>query len=117
MGLGNNGWQNSLGKYRFYLDWKSSEPFDPEKDAVDVRLVAEGGSEYWTTFTTKNFLDYMFEKNRRTGECAGSSYFSMEGMVIVERLDDDVVGLTIADLIENHKIESYFRPLEKPKEI
>ena len=97
--------------YPFKINWTSSEPSDPTNEAVDVRLTAPDGEEYSANVTTRGFLDYMFEKNRRTGECAGGAYFCMPGMIIVREITEGTVRATIDDLIVNHEMDKYFRKI------
>lgn len=98
--------------YRFRIDRTSSEPYDTENEAVDVRIKARNGEEYSANFTTPRFLNYMFEKNKRTGECLSGTYFCMPGMIIVEKLTEDNLKRTIDDLINNFEIEEYFKKVD-----
>jgi|SRR3989338_6965195 len=88
---------------------QATPKIDPENTAVDVVLTTLSGDDYRANFATLKFIKYMFEKNRRTGECASGSYFCMPGLVIVERIDEEKIKNTIDDLIKNREIEEYFR--------
>lgn len=93
--------------YEFKINWTSSEPYDIENEAIDVRITTSSGEEYSANFTTLKFLDYVFEKNRRTGECSSGTYFCMPGMIIVEKLTEDNIKRTIDDLIDRLCVENY----------
>jgi len=100
--------------YNFRIDWTSSEPFDPESEMIDVVLTTQDGQDYWANFTTLKFLEYMFEKNKRTGELLSGTYFCMpDNMVIVERLTEDKIKATIDALIEDYEIEAYFKIVDE----
>lgn len=98
--------------YSFRINWTDSKPFDPKKETVEVRLTTKDGQEYQANFTARKFIDYMFEKNKRTGECANGAYFCMPEMIIVERIDDSHIKSTIDDLIKNLEIQNYFKKVD-----
>ena len=105
--------------YKFRIDWADIEQYDPENEMVDVIITTQDRREYWANFTTLKFLQYMFEKNRRTGELLSGTYFCMhDNMVIVERLTEDDIGATIDDLIRKGEIGGYFQNFgqEDPEE-
>ena len=89
--------------------WFSSKPFDPDNDVVDIKLTTQEGKELYAPFIARNYLNGLFEKNERTGECASGTYFAMRGMVMVKRIDEDSIKKTIEDMIENLEVEDYFR--------
>ena len=98
--------------YNFRFNWTSSKPFDPRKETVEVRLTTRDGQEYSAYFTAKGFIDYIFEKNKKTGECAKGAYFSIPNMILVEEISERNVMATIDDLINNLEIETYFKKVD-----
>ncbi|MBU2496621.1 MAG: hypothetical protein KJ767_01000 [Nanoarchaeota archaeon] len=98
--------------YEFRIDWTGSKPYDQENEAIDVRIKTGSGEEYSANFTTPKFLDYMFEKNGRTGECLSGTYFCMPGMIVVKKLTEDNIKRTIDDLIDNLEVEEYFKKID-----
>jgi len=107
-----SGYQDKYKDYNFRLNWTSSEPFDPRKDTVEVRLTTRDGQEYFANFTAKGFIDYVFKKNKRTGECAKGTYFCMPNMILVEEISEQNVRTTIDDLIKNLEIEIHFSKID-----
>lgn len=97
--------------YKFRIDWTSSKP-DPMRETVEVRLTTRDAQEYYANFTARGFIDYMFEKNTRTGECANGTYFCTPNMIIVEEISEQNVRATIDDLINNLEIEEYFKNVD-----
>ena len=104
--------QDYFEGYEFRLNWTSSEPFHPRNETVEVRLTAKDGQEYSANFTAHGFIDYMFVKNKNTGECAEGTYFCMPNMILVEEISKENVRKTIDDLINNFEIETYFKKID-----
>jgi hypothetical protein len=93
--------------YEFEIDIPDKEIFDPSVEAVEVILSTKDGKRYSMNFITKMYVPYVFDKNKRTGECAKGTYFSTPKMIIVKRMDEEIIKRTIDDYIANHEIESY----------
>lgn len=99
--------------YQFTIHWEGDVPHDEDNDVVDVTLIRPDGHKYWANFITRKFLDYQFEKNKKTGECAGGAYFRMPNMILVGRITEETVKRTIDDLIDNYEIGQSFTPREE----
>lgn len=54
----------------------------------------------------------MFEKNKRTGECARGAYFCMPNRILVEEISETNVKKTIDDLINRLAIEIHFEKVD-----
>jgi len=98
--------------YSFRFNWTSAEPFDPKNETVEARLITRDGQEYYANFTARGFIDYIFKKNKRTGECAKGTYFCMPNMILVDEISEKNVRATIDDLISNSEIEIYFKKVD-----
>jgi len=98
--------------YKFEINWASSIPFNITNDSIEVRITTADGKRYMADFVTRRFLDTMFEKNQRTGECASGAYFAMPRMIVVDRLCDDVIKSTLDDLIANDEADFYFKKFD-----
>jgi len=103
-----SGLKSKFGGYKIRF---LPEEFNPKREVVDVRLTTMGGDEFSANFVPHTYLGYLFDKNKRTGECASGSYFCMPGMVVVEKVDKSTIRKTVDDLILNLEIEEYFRKL------
>ena len=97
----------SKDNYRFEIYWPSCEPYDPENEAVDI-IVYSGKGEYSGTVVTLKFINSIFEKNEKTGECAEGSYFCIKKMVIVKRIDRETIKKTLDGLIYEEVFEHFF---------
>lgn len=109
---------NYMSKYAGYrltldwinMDWANIEPYDLKNEMLEVRLTTRGGQDYVANFTTQKFIDDIFRKNKKTGECLSGTYFCMpDNMVIVDELTNDNIKKTIDDLIDKKEIECYFK--------
>ncbi|MFH1425132.1 MAG: hypothetical protein ABIG28_00165 [archaeon] len=98
--------------HRVRLVWHSSEPIDSKKEVVEVRLTTKDGTERSSNYVTRKFLDWVFKKNRKTGECAQGSYFAMPGMVVVDEINETTTKEIIKEMIKNREVEKYFLPLD-----
>lgn len=107
-----NDYQDKYKNYSFRFNWTSSEPFNPKREIVEVRLTRGDGQEYLAYFTTKDYIDYVFKKNKRTGECAEGTYFCVPNMILVEEISAQNVKNTIDDLINNLEVEIHFRKVD-----
>ena len=103
-------YESRFRPYKLRLVWHGHEPYNPEDEVIDVRLITKR-YEYTANFVTIKFLERMFNKNKITGECDYGKYFAMPGMVVVERIDEETAKRTIEDMIENREIENYFKKL------
>ena len=93
---------------RFYVPWYASEEPNLESEMLDIRVIDNNKIEYTSNFTTLNFLKWVFEKNKRSGECADGTYFCMSRTVIVESLSQENIKRTIEELIDNYEFNDYF---------
>lgn len=98
--------------YTFRINWTSSEPLNPTQDAAEIRIKTSDGQEFTLDFVAKGFLDYVFEKNKETGECAGGAYFCMPRMIVVRELSEKDIKSTLDELIANAEIEIYAKKLD-----
>lgn len=69
-------------------------------DNVDVEIHLDNGEAYTATFFTQANVARLFEKNSKTGECAGGLYFWAADMIIVSTLSEAVIRDSVKDLID-----------------
>lgn len=82
--------------------------WNPSNDNVDVEVRFADGRSYGATFFTLANLESLFEKNRKTGECASGLYLWAINMILVRELSMENIERTIEDLIANEEFESAF---------
>jgi hypothetical protein len=75
-----------------------AEPLNADDDNIDVEVCCSDGTRWGATFFTLRNLQWIFEKNAQTGECADGLYFNCPDLVIVRRLDPESIAATVASL-------------------
>lgn len=75
---------------------------------VDVEVHFVDGRRFGATFFTVDNLRHLFDKNRRTGECAGGLYLWAVAMIVAEDLSAETMARTVADLLERDEFEAAF---------
>lgn len=103
-----SGYKSRFEGYSIDVQWPDCAKQDPNSEAVDIVVKIMDGSSYYSTFLTRKYIDYLFEKNKRTGECSGGIYFAMPRFVILEKLTDQNIRKVIDDIIYNLEFEDYF---------
>ena len=83
-------------------------PPDPLDDNVDVEVRFKDGNLYTATFFTLKNLESLFKKYKLTGECNHGTYFYSINMIIVERIEPNLIAESIKDLIRNNEFEHAF---------
>jgi hypothetical protein len=97
--------------YKYRINWDNSLEDVPLEDVAEVRLTTKDNQEYYADFVSKDFIDSIFKKNKRTGEYANGTYFCIPNMILVEKITEGNVKKTIDSLIENLKIKNYFKKI------
>jgi hypothetical protein len=88
------------------------QPLDRMNDNVDVEVRLSDGSRWSSTFFTINNVKALFAKNRATDECANGLYLWASDMILVERLDESVIRMTIDDLTLSGEFHAAFSSSE-----
>ena len=98
-------------------EFKVIDPeFDPDCDAIDVILKTKDGDEYVGIFMTLKFMEYMFDKNKRTGERKNRTYLAFsDNPVILEKLTKENIKKAIDALIDELAIEDHFKEVTNEK--
>jgi hypothetical protein len=98
--------------YTFRIDVPDVENFDPTSEIVDVILITKAGEKYTAKAITRKYEDYLFEKNKRTGECAGGIYLFIPNRISVDEISERSIRKAIDDLIEQLEIEKAFEKID-----
>ena len=77
-------------------------------DNSDVHVEFENGEKYVATFFTYRNIEWLKQKNLKTGECLGGKYFWSSDMIMVERTDRQTIELVINELLTNEEFKSIF---------
>lgn len=103
-----NALEEKFKGYRFKVEIPDKEKFDPSVAAVEVMLTTKDGKRYSANIVTKDYIPWVFEKNRRTGECAnGTCWGRKDNMIFVRKITPEEIRTSIDYFIKNFEIESY----------
>ncbi len=86
-------------------------------DNSDVWVEFENGESYVALFFTYQNIEWLKNKNQKTGECLSGKYFWSSDMMIIDSLDRRTVENVISELIETEDFFSIFKKLETEKSI
>lgn len=84
-------------------------------DNVDVEVSLDNGERYTATFFTIENITSILAKYKETKECCSGLYFWASDMIVVDKLDDDVIKQTIQDLIKTEELDRAFSLLDNEK--
>ena len=94
--------------YEFEIDIPDKGKFNPEISAVDAIIITKDGKRYSANIVTKDYVPWVFEKNRRTGECAnGTCWGRKDNLIFVRKITPEEIKTSIDYFIKNLEIESY----------
>jgi hypothetical protein len=86
----------------------TNRPLRVDNEAVEVALLTKGGDVYQASAMTPKYLGWLFEKNAKTGECAGGSYFAGCDTLFVKDIAIPTLRKTVDDLIQDELLLDFF---------
>ncbi len=98
--------------YTVEIETPDKQNFDPANEAVEVVITTKSGARYHANFITRDYENYLFEKNTRTGECVSGTYLWIPSRISVREISEEVVRRTVDDLIRNLEIEKAFEKID-----
>ncbi|VYT90689.1 hypothetical protein [Metakosakonia massiliensis] len=81
-------------------------------DNVDVEVLLDNGDKYTATFFTLTNIHYLFENNKKTGECHNGLYFWAANMILVKSLSEGIIKEVIYDLLKTGEFFSSFLKID-----
>ncbi len=82
-------------------------------DNSDVILTFENGKKYVATFFTYDNIEFLRQKNNKTGECISGKYFWSKDLILIEKINRAEIELVISHLIKEEEFESVFKRMER----
>lgn len=82
-------------------------------DNSDVIVHFENGISYVATFFTYNNLLLLRERNKISGECLSGNYFWASEMIIVERIERDLIEQVVEEFLKTEYFYSAFKPIQR----
>jgi hypothetical protein len=86
---------------------------DSANDNVDVQVEFANGQRFGATFFTLSNIETLFEKNRKSGECAGGLYLWASNMILVRDLSTATIERAVDDLVACDEFRSAFAQLDR----
>ena len=77
-------------------------------DNTDMIVTFTDGTRYVATFFTYANIEYLRQKNKRTGECLNGRYFWASDMIIVDRINRKEITEIIEHLTKSYEFECVF---------
>ena len=84
-----------------------AEVHNENDDNSDVIFKLNDGTEWIVSFFTVQNIINLCNKNKKTGECLNGLYFCSTDMIIIEKLNRELILKVIEDLIKEDKIELF----------
>ena len=78
-------------------------------DNVDVEVEFKNGLKYHATFFTLKNIEEIMNNYKNTRECLSGKYFWSSQMIIIEKLEPDLIISAIEDLIKSDEFEFVFK--------
>ena len=82
-------------------------------DNSDVIVTFENGEKYVATFFTYQNIDWLRQKNQKTGECLKGKYFFATDLILIDKLNREEITSVINHLI---KEDEFYTSFDKIKE-
>ena len=108
-----------MSKSQNYTIWIEAEQWSEDQwnyddSNTDVLVIWEDKSRWVASFFSYKNIQTLTEKNRKTGECQGGSYFWSSNMILIENTSRKHIEDVVAGLIQKDQFEGIFllQPLD-----
>jgi len=85
-------------------------------DNSDVIITFKDNTRFIASFFTYTNIEYLRQKNKRTGECLDGRYFWASDIIIVDKINRKEITEIIQHLIEENEFESIFDKISDEEE-
>jgi len=82
-------------------------------DNSDVIVTFESGDKYISTFFTYYNIEWLRQKNQKTGECLNGKYFFATDLILIDKLNREEILKVVNHLI---KKDEFFTSFDKIQE-
>ena len=87
--------------------------FSEINDNSDVIVTFENGENYIATFYTYQNIEWLRQKNQKTGECLDGKYFYGTDLILIDKLNRVNVANVINHLIKEDEFFTAFNKIKK----
>jgi len=98
-------------QYEIWIEKENctEETCDVTKDNTDVIVKFEDGTRFWATFFTYDNINWLREKNIKSGECLSGRYFWSSDLILVDEVTRVRIKEVIDHLIKTGEFGEVFR--------
>ncbi|WP_299249052.1 hypothetical protein [uncultured Aquimarina sp.] len=82
-------------------------------DNSDVMVTFENGEKYIATFFTYKNIEWLRQKNEKTGECLNGKYFFATDLILIDRLNREEILNVINHLINQEEFTTAFEKINE----
>ena len=82
-------------------------------DNSDVIVTLENGERYVATFFTYQNIEWLKQKNQKTGECLSGKYFYATDLILIDKLNREEVINVVNHLIKENEFLTSFDKIKK----
>ena len=75
-----------------------ANPYDENDSNMDVIFTLSNKTKWVTTFFTYQNILSLSQKNKATGECLYGLYFLAKDMILIDRLNKDIIQKTLEEI-------------------
>jgi len=80
-------------------------------DNSNVIVTFENGEKYVATFFTYENIEWLRQKNKKTGECLNGKYFCATDLILIEKLNRTEILNVIKHQIKENEFFTYFNKI------
>ena len=77
-------------------------------DNSDVIVTFENGDKYIASFFTYDNIEWLRQKNKKTGECLNGKYFFATDLILIDKLNREEILKVINHLIKEDEFTTCF---------
>lgn len=81
-------------------------------DNSDIEVILEDARIFYATAFTFENIEWLRNKNLKTGECLSGGYFWAKNMLLVNRINKNEIEQVIEHLIRENEFESVFKRID-----
>lgn len=82
-------------------------------DNSDVIVTMQNGEKYVATFFTYKNIEWLRQKNEKTGECLSGKYFWASDLILIDKLNRTEILKVIEDLFNESEFNSVFNKMNE----
>lgn len=91
--------------------------YKESNDNSDIEVILEDGRIFYATAFTFENIEWLRNKNHKTGECLSGRYFWAKNMLLVKRINRNEIEQVVEHLFRENEFESVFKRIDGIKSV